>query len=99
MPGPLPAGRPACEHYGQPSCCGLPYATAQDRGPGFMETQAAAVRPRRSDAGRVRLQQRDLDGLLLVAEHYAAPYDLLAEALGVTPARVRSVAARWRAAG
>ena len=45
--------------------------------------QAAAARPRRrSDAGRVRLQQRDLDGLLLVADHYAAPYDLLAQALG-----------------
>ncbi|HEY0934477.1 MAG TPA: hypothetical protein VGD91_12115 [Trebonia sp.] len=27
---------------------------------------------RRSDAGRVRLQQRDLDGLLLIADHYAA---------------------------
>jgi hypothetical protein len=61
----------------------------------------AAVRPqgRRSDAGQVRLQQRDLDGLLLVAEHYAAPYDLLAQALDITPARVRAVTARWRAAG
>jgi hypothetical protein len=30
-----------------------------------------APRPagRRSDAGRLRLQQRDLDGLLLAAEH------------------------------
>jgi hypothetical protein len=54
---------------------------------------------RRSDAGHVRLQQRDLDGLLLVAEQYAAPYDLLAEALDVTPARVRAITARWRAAG
>ena len=55
--------------------------------------------PRRgSDAGQVRLQQRDLDGLL-VAEHYVAPYDLLAQALRVPPARVRAVAARWRAAG
>jgi len=61
--------------------------------------QAAVHARRRSDAGQVRLQQRDLDGLLLVAEHYAAPYDLLAEALGVQPARVRAVAARWRAAG
>jgi hypothetical protein len=39
--------------------------------------QAAAPARRRSDAGHVRLQQRDLDGLLLVADHYAAPYDLL----------------------
>ena len=61
----------------------------------------AAARPlgRRSDAGHVRIQQRDLDGLLLCAEHYAAPYDLLAQALGVPPARVRAVAARWQAAG
>ena len=62
--------------------------------------QAAARPPgRRSDAGRVRLQQRDLDGLLLVADHYAAPYDLLAQALDIPPARVRAVTARWRAAG
>jgi hypothetical protein len=61
--------------------------------------QAAAERPRRSDAGRVRLQQRDLDCLLLIADHYAAPYDLLAQALGTTPARMRAVTARWRAAG
>jgi hypothetical protein len=61
--------------------------------------QAAAPARRRSDAGRVRLQQRDLDGLLLLAEHYAAPYDLLGQALGVPPARVRAVTARWRAAG
>ncbi|MGH3248173.1 MAG: hypothetical protein ACRDOI_18515 [Trebonia sp.] len=54
---------------------------------------------RRSDVGQVRLQQRDLDGLLLVAERYAAPYDLLAQALGITPARMRAVTARWRAAG
>jgi hypothetical protein len=60
-----------------------------------------AARPsgRRSDAGRVRLQQRDLDGLLLAAEHYAAPYDLLAQALEVPPARVRAIVARWRGAG
>jgi len=62
--------------------------------------QAAARPPgRRSDAGQVRLQQRDLEGLLLIADHYAAPYDLLAQALGVPPARVRAVTARWRMAG
>jgi hypothetical protein len=48
--------------------------------------QAAAAQPRRrSDAGQLRFQQRDLDGLLLVADHYAAPYDLLAQALGAPP--------------
>jgi hypothetical protein len=61
--------------------------------------QAAAPARRRSDAGHVRLQQRDLDGLLLLADHYAAPYDLLGQALGGPPARVRAITARWRAAG
>jgi hypothetical protein len=62
--------------------------------------QAAARPPgRRSDAGHVRLQQRDLDGLLVLADHYAAPYDLLAQALEVPAPRVRAVTARWRAAG
>jgi hypothetical protein len=37
--------------------------------------------------------------MLLVAEQYAAPYDLLAEALAVPPARVRAITARWRGAG
>ena len=32
-----------------------------------------------------------------MAEHYAAPYDLLAAALGAPPARTRAVVARWRA--
>ena len=66
-----------------------------------MGVPQAAARPpgRRSDAGHLRLQQRDLDGLLLLADHYAAPYDLLAQALRVPPARVRAVTARWRAAG
>jgi hypothetical protein len=39
---------------------------------------AAREAPRRSDAGRIRLTGRDVSGLLLCAEHYAAPYDLLA---------------------
>jgi hypothetical protein len=54
---------------------------------------------RRSDAGSVRLSGRDVAGLLLCAEHYAAPYDLLAAALAVRPARLRGIVARWRAAG
>ena len=62
--------------------------------------QAAAAQPRRrSDAGHVRLQQRDLDGLLLIADHYAAPYDLLAATLSAQPPRLRGIVARWRAAG
>ena len=60
---------------------------------------ASSPARRRSDAGRVRLQQRDIDGLLLIADHYTAPHDLLAQALAASPARVRSIAARWRAAG
>ncbi|WP_300612919.1 hypothetical protein, partial [Trebonia sp.] len=42
---------------------------------------------------------RIMTGLLLCAEHYAAPYDLLAAALAVHPARLRGIVARWRAAG
>jgi hypothetical protein len=55
--------------------------------------------PRRSDAGAVRIGQRDIDGLVLCAEHYGAPYDLLAAALGAQPARLRAITGRWRAAG
>ncbi|WP_300604302.1 hypothetical protein [Trebonia sp.] len=54
---------------------------------------------RRSDAGTVRLSGRDVAGLILCAEQYAAPYDLLAAGLGVRPARLRGIVARWRAAG
>ena len=42
-----------------------------------------ATEHRRADAGTVQLQQRDIDGLVLCAEHGGAPYDLLAAALGV----------------
>ena len=68
---------------------------------GLLVTGQVAARdaPRRSDAGRIRLTGRDVSGLLLCAEHYAAPYDLLAAALGARPARLRAIAARWRAAG
>jgi hypothetical protein len=56
-------------------------------------------RPRRADYGAVRLGRRDIDGLILCAEHYGAPYDLLASALGAQPARLRGIVARWRRAG
>src|SRR5579862_5418343 len=55
--------------------------------------------PRRSDAGVVRLGRRDIDGLVLCAEQYGAPYDLLASALDAQPARLRAITARWRKAG
>ena len=62
--------------------------------------QPAAVAPvRRADAGSVRLGDRDIAGLVLCGEQYGAPYDLLAAALGVAPARLRGIVARWRAAG
>ena len=65
-----------------------------------MTTEAAApAAPRRSDAGQVRLTDRDITGLLLLAEHYAAPYDLLAAAMAAPPARTRAIVARWRTAG
>jgi hypothetical protein len=59
-----------------------------------------AARPaRRSDAGTIRLSQRDIDGLVLCGEHYAAPYDLLAEVLLAPRDRVAAIVARWRRAG
>jgi hypothetical protein len=64
------------------------------------DTTPASARPaRRSDAGTVRLSQRDIDGLLLVGEHYGAPADLLAAALRVEESRLPAITARWRRAG
>ena len=54
---------------------------------------------RRADYGTVRLGYRDIDGLILCAEHYGAPSDLLASARGAPPARLRAITARWRRAG
>ena len=54
---------------------------------------------RRAYHGAARLGHRDIDGLSLCAEHYGAPYDLLAAALGAQPARLRGIVARWRRAG
>src|ERR1700722_16446198 len=53
----------------------------------------------RSDYGTVRLGRRDVDGLIMCAEHYGAPYDLLAAALAAQPARLRGITARCRRAG
>ena len=67
--------------------------------PGQLHDTVPTGTPRRSDYGVVRLGQRDIDGLILCAEHYGAPYDLLAAALGAQPARLRGITARWRRAG
>jgi hypothetical protein len=50
--------------------------------------------PRRSDYGAERLGRHDIDGLILCAKHFGAPYDLLASALGAQPARLRAITAR-----
>jgi hypothetical protein len=54
---------------------------------------------RRPDYGDILLSRRDRYGLVLCAEHYAIPADLLAAALGVGPERLRGILARWRKAG
>jgi hypothetical protein len=45
------------------------------------------------------LGHHDIDGLVLCAEHVAAPLDLLATALDVGPARLCEIVARWRRVG
>ena len=62
-------------------------------------TRTGLPSARRADAGSVRLGGRDVAGLLLAGDMYGAPYDLLASFLGVQPARLRGVVARWRRAG
>jgi hypothetical protein len=54
---------------------------------------------RRADAGSVRLGGRDVAGLVLCADMYGTPYDLLAAYLGVRDDRLRAIVARWRHAG
>lgn len=54
---------------------------------------------RRKESREVRLSQRDIDGLLLCGEHYGAPADLLAGALGVHQDRLPAITVRWRRAG
>ncbi len=44
------------------------------------------------------LTGRDITGLLLTGDMYAAPYDLLSMALGAQPDRVRAITGRWRRA-
>jgi hypothetical protein len=64
-----------------------------------IEPPAPGRATRRSDAGIVRITGRDIAGLMLCGEMYGAPYDLLATYLDVSPDRVRTLTARWRAAG
>jgi hypothetical protein len=63
------------------------------------EQTAPARTGRRAGAGAVRLTGRDVTGLILCAEQYGAPYDLLATALDARPDRLRAIVARWRHAG
>jgi hypothetical protein len=64
-----------------------------------MNGPAVPAPSRRADAGTVRLGLRDVAGLVLCADMYGAPYDLLAAFLRVRPDRLRGIAARWRNAG
>ena len=64
-----------------------------------MPASPATPAARRSDAGTVKLTERDITGLTLVADQYGAPVDLLAAALDVQPERLRGILARWRHAG
>ena len=60
------------------------------------EPPVPSLAGRRANAGTVKLTGRDITGLMLCAEHYAVPYDLLAAALKVRTDRLRGIVARWR---
>jgi len=58
------------------------------------------ARKARHDTGALWLTQRDIDGLVLCGEHYAAPYDLLAEALRIgSQTNMYRLMMRWRDTG
>src|SRR5450755_294137 len=57
-------------------------ARRASRDTGTMTMTETATDHRRADAGTVRLGQREIDVLILVAEHGVARYDLLAAAVG-----------------
>jgi hypothetical protein len=56
-------------------------------------THTPAAQPPYSAAPARAPGRRDIDGLILCAEDYGAPYDLLASALGAQPARLRAITA------
>src|SRR5712691_3324053 len=60
------------------------------------DTPSQSPQRRRSDAGQIRLQARDVTGLVTLADMYAAPYDLLAMRIGTSEGRLRGIVARWR---
>ena len=54
----------------------------------------------RHDTGAIWLTQRDIDGLVMCGEHYAAPYDLLAAALRTrSQTNMYRLMTRWRDTG
>jgi hypothetical protein len=63
------------------------------------DTGTAGKQTRRSDAGVLRVTQRDIDGLVLCGEHQGLPYDLLGSALRASEPAVRRLVQRWRQAG
>jgi len=63
------------------------------------DTGTAGKQTRRSDAGVLRITQRDIDGFVPCAEHYGAPYDLLGPALRTSQSAVKLLVYRWWRAG
>ena len=62
---------------------------------GSIEAAARPV-PRRSDAGKIRYTERDVTGLLLLAEHYAGVVRPAGGRAVRACARTRAVVGRWR---
>ena len=63
------------------------------------DTGTAGKQTRRSDAGILQITQRDIDGLVLCAEHQGLPYDLLGSALRTSDLAVTRLVHRWRKIG
>ena len=82
-------------------CCydGKDLGTAWRHGSASPRTDGKAQRAA-IDTDGIWLTQRDIDGLVLCGEHYAAPYDLLAAALGIgSQATMYRLMMRWRDTG
>jgi len=63
------------------------------------DTGTAGKQNRRSDVGVLRITQRDIDGLVLCAEHQGLPYDLLGTAVRSSEPAVKKLVQRWQRAG